>query len=402
MKKPMSFNISIQEPKYYDKVFKELSKSKYKNYSHSKLKKIIYKEFEGIPIFVNILREGVPDLTVYRITGYEPTANERDLPKSYSYNPTPPLGRANLKNIPVFYCSLEPTTAISEMKGMNLKNCYISRWRIKFNKTNIAILSLGINQEEETTSTIFESWIKEATDNMMAGLKDKKYKHWLEYKLLKFCDLFTQDGTYYYYLSSAIAHSFLYDSFEQKADIPILAYPSITKNKRDINFAIRKDAADNQNFMTLETVVKCDVISEDEKGCQTKFSEKGFMIDGRLVWKKPIVHLKKLWVEKVWIGLYCQKKLIEVESDQLMVSCGGYQGTLKDYIITHQTKCITNALKSNNDCGFKDHDYMDLNSEYENSMNATILLNRGLTADLDGKHDIKYLIVRVDFDNRFE
>lgn len=163
------------------------------------------------------------------------------LTKSYSYLPKSKikwLGRANLKNDPVFYCALELITAIVET-NLHEKVHMIGKWSIK----NGFIPNTAIYTETVNNIHVKE-WKSKVVENSLSKLsKEEKERLILFSKILEleFLKKVPYDQNYLYKYSAFWSNYLLNHPHQE---INAIAYPSV-KIANFVNFAIKKSFVDN-------------------------------------------------------------------------------------------------------------------------------------------------------------
>ncbi len=145
------------------------------------------------------------------------------------------LGRANIPNRPVFYCSLSPITAINEMKipnrGRKSIKYVISKWKMKDSNKKISIVPTYTKETEHH----FNKMIKMA--NIKSTKQQKEYLEFVGEQLLS-------DN---YSKSALLAHNIIYEN-----NIDAITYPSVIDD-RSPNMAISPKLIDN-GTITIDKV----------------------------------------------------------------------------------------------------------------------------------------------------
>lgn len=229
----------------------------------------------------------MPDLLFYRMRTHSRHFNEQ-LISDYSFPPNHVVRsyqRCNIPYHPVFYCSNEPLTAITETvfsrASMNpITPCYLSEWRMRpdaaFHLTPFFFGSLptdnpfyDFSQSNLTkVRNLFSSHSKEQVEGVVAILE-----------LLS--KLFIFDNTYS--ISAFIAHNYLYAPHNLRTDI--FLYPSIKKRLEGVNVAINPNCV--QHKMELGKVYKFFVedINRDDGTVSARFTRTGINDNGVILWK---------------------------------------------------------------------------------------------------------------------
>lgn len=398
----MKARVFINKPEYYDKIIEKLIEDDLKTKDYKHINDRIMHDFGGHIILVNQMDDKNPELTIFRITDYIPPKGEEHLIKHYSYNPIPGLGRANIPGYPVFYGSFSPGTCISEMKV--LENCpyYISKWKlIPKDGLNIATLIMGIEKEEEFSSTIMSKSTEKAFNQML--FDSEEHRNWFKHKHKRFCDLFTFKDSSAYHLTSAIAHNYLYDSLQQGADIPIIAYPSITNDFKDVNLAIRADLADNSDIFYMENIIKCELIEKIDQGYTIKVSEKGFIEDDEIKWYSLFRQFIRIDPSTIAIKPQCHENFNVYPKDQeILAECGSYSGDLREFIIEQYSIAIAGVIEEQFEEEMGKIDFLNESFTYPISRMIIVDISPGLYYEVsDGRHQVEKIAMKVDFQYNF-
>lgn len=173
----------------------------------------------------------VPDLLFYRVRTRSRHFNEQ-LIGEYSLPPSHVIKsyqRCNIPHHPVFYCSNDPRTAISETAYARSLNpttpCYLSEWRMRPNATaNLTPFFFGNIDVGNPFYEFSQSNVVKVRE-LLPNRPKEQVDGFLE--VLKFLSkMFVYDNTYS--ISAFIAHSHLYAPHNLRTDI--FLYPSI-KNR---------------------------------------------------------------------------------------------------------------------------------------------------------------------------
>lgn len=400
-----TFNFSVHPPDHYDKVLNDLANANLHNEDYNLIYEKINKLFGGSMIEMITLKQNRPDLFVYRITNFEPPPNENQFIKHYSFPPNPLIGRANLKGVPVFYCSLSPLTAITEMKDLTDCDYYISKWRLKFKTAlRMAVITSNGNSNPKTIVGQISKNIITARYKRITGIENEQARIWLNYKLEKFNDLFTIKGKEHYHLSSAIAHKYLYDFEKQGFPISILMYPSITRNKEDANFAISKDIAENTEYLSLMSVLKCHIIKKKENEFKANFNKKGFNIRNSIEWTNGTLELESVDFEKIQLVFYeaYQDNKEYYDSHKINITCGQDNSNLSDFITKNYLTDIQNSLQVQYDGCFAENNYLNNRRTYIHTIRLVLEIPPGLIAHMKEDRQIGFIILNVDILQKFQ
>jgi len=211
---------------------------------------------------------------------------------SYSYPPEASMikskGRANVEGQQVFYAALDGNTAFHEMSQditPESKVVYLTKWGIKHAEKPVIMRSLflDIPTDEDTLSSLMAKDLENIINNALEGVPENKRQDYI-YGQKKYADLFTWKDKEYYHLTSAIAYYTFVTASKQRAHFSILAYPSVVKNKKTVNFAIRKEFADSSVY--LKEVYKVSVNELNDDKVNVLIGGKGVVENGKIKWYK--------------------------------------------------------------------------------------------------------------------
>lgn len=310
------YNFTIFSKETIDKQFIQIKKELHPSMDHNIILKKFHEILHNRVILTFTYDSESEEFTIYRITNPWNGFDCND-PLSYSYNPNPTEnGRAHRKGFPVFYGSIDPYTAFTEMKDDIKTNdsFYLSRWKIKFNsKTNTH--PLIINSSTKNDEHILNSVIK----NIHLGLKNmvreipNEFKEGYLYSIEKLGDLFTSKGTLYYHITSAYCHQILYDLPSKKVNIPIILYPSVENNLNSINWAIHPSFVESDEMKlqdVFEMSLKENNSKSDQKNISVVIHKKGiFTENSEINWQIPVFSDFKINYSEIIVGTYNNEKL---------------------------------------------------------------------------------------------
>lgn len=321
---------SVLSPEYYNSRLDDLLKLALNEVDPKAVMEHINEFFDGRFIFCMCNNDN-QELYVYRVVSYNMTDSQKRLPSSFSYNPLPDIGRANLKNKPVFYASFSEGTALKEVQLDSGNECYISKWRLNLPAgKNIATLAFGNEFPEGSFSRKFADLANQNVENWIAQL-DSKQKEWFLKKNELFCKLFTLDSDKYYPISSAIAND-LFEEFEDKgANISAIYYPSIAE-KSSVNIAIKKGEADNPDLLQLVSVLKLEKVVKDTEAFTFCVSEEGIPENGIIKWKRAYTRKINCNFDLVHVKFESENEHLRERAENLIVGIGGIRNTLSDYL----------------------------------------------------------------------
>jgi hypothetical protein len=339
-------------------------------------------------------------LYLYRITQAYPDFDE-NISKCYSYpNISKENGRAHIVGSPVFYCSLDPSTALKEMKE-NLKvgeTFYLSQWVVEFNETVLAQSLLANTSTDKGTSPI-SSIVKsqyEQSKEMFTKVPDN-IADWFHYASLKIGDLFTLPGKENYHITSSFAHDILYESRKQNINVSMLAYPSVVTNHNGINFAIHPNLV-NSSMMQLQKILKLEVQKIEEDGIKVSMSMKGIEKNKNIKWQKPAILLQNVKYEDIQIWTtnnftFTGQAALSMSINKSTWSVEAY---IKREINKHLLSCLVEYECSQND---KNPDFEPSDRKMEFLMES---ISGCLIDTPEGPSDIKYMKVPVFYRNEYK
>ena len=214
-----------------------------------------------------------------------------ELRAEYSYPPISysAIKRANLQGYPVFYCAFHAITAIMEViqnretfeRNRDKLYC-ISSWRIKDSR-NLKLASfIGAVDKEHFFYSFSQFQLNELKRQFSESTENEEQVEAISELYEFLSNTFLEDKEYG--ISSYLAHKYLYARHTHRADV--LMYPSITTDKRTINFAINPNFVDER--MYLKYVYLCRVDEVDFNSGVVKFSLENIGVN-----KETIIHWKK-------------------------------------------------------------------------------------------------------------
>lgn len=172
--------------------------------------------------------------------------------REHSYPPVSKVGlqRCNFPKHPVFYCSMNPKTAIKEVHRNNsnqAKDYCVSKWEIintpekiffenllatRLPESNI-YKKVGDNKLNNINKPFEETFHSKLNEDSINGIKAF---------LIYLNKLFIESNDYS--ISAYISHQSIYAIHNHKTDI--LMYPSVQDNLNDVNFAIHPNFVENR------------------------------------------------------------------------------------------------------------------------------------------------------------
>lgn len=248
-------DIRFFEKEKVDEKFELIFSEVKEGMSAKEVSSIIHKHLESS--FINILPLNSNCLTVFRVTIPYDGFDEK-LMSCYSYPKNKNLvntQRANIAESPVFYCTLDPLTAILEMKDNLTTNSqfHISEWELDLStgvKAHSLLYSdIGLNAESFTEIThsheeLLRTFLSDEDPKLIDGFL---------HSVKKIADTFLNTDDKGYLIPSSYAHNILYSTFEDtngQIDIPILLYPSVQNQFGSINLALHPRIA-REPFLKL-------------------------------------------------------------------------------------------------------------------------------------------------------
>ncbi|MFM7023069.1 MAG: RES domain-containing protein [Flavobacteriales bacterium] len=203
-------------------------------------------------------------LTVYRVRIDEPGIKDT-LVKEFIHPEKCKRGRANIKDFPVFYCSVDIHTALVEMKE-KLKvgvKVFISKWEIKCEAPTHSHSFVITSKTTHKDSVLFDLTSSMLNKLTIPNIGIEEQGAFI-YLVKKLGDLFSSAGDEYYHITSALAHESLYEAKKQGVNISMLEYPSVEKNGDSLNIAIHPDFV-NSTQMKLSKIIYATVGKVDDE-----------------------------------------------------------------------------------------------------------------------------------------
>lgn len=308
MKRKNQPDFKIIHKEEIDKRFENIIKRASPDMEHFEIQTIINTEaFNTLVVAMN-MADSINDLTVYRVT--IPFENfDQNSTSHYSYPPKQysKQGRANLEGYPVFYCSVDPITAIKEMKGSLSKDttCYVSEWKIDFSLP-LYIHNLMYNSQTINSKNIRSHFAKRVEDHLKLLVKNMRKDEINDFLYMskKIGNLFTTKGDEYYHITSSYAHDKIYHSQLEELNISMILYPSMENKEDGINLAIHPDLIDSRQ-VSLQSVHHIKIKNlESNNGISVSTMGKGLCNNGEIAWKKPHVILEGIDYDSMQLLTY--------------------------------------------------------------------------------------------------
>lgn len=329
-------NFVIYKREEYDKRF-EAIKALQKGTTIEEINRTIQKSMDLQLMFVQEMPAMYNDgITFYRVRVLNPNETVAESSQDeFKYPPNPKLGRANIDGQQVLYTSLDGHTAFTEkikdiLPGQSI--AYLSKWTIRNipARTHLRSFLFGLELEEleSNYSMILAKAPKEFFDRHHKQLpKEDKENFGYCQKLL--CDLFSIGGKEeeFYHLTSAIAYDTFVTSKEKGANMPVICYPSVAKEKQSVNFAFRKDFADDHLF--LKEVDKVLITRIDGENVTFNLLNRGVVKDGKIVWHQLDIKMREIDHSKAMVtfGQELEGNYVQLKPNQLLATpckkCGG-------------------------------------------------------------------------------
>jgi hypothetical protein len=372
--------------------------------------KTLMKEFDKILcnsiISIQSFDQNSPEFWVYRVTpiykGFNP-----DISESYSYNRNPENnGRAHKFGSPVFYGAINTTTAISEMKGEldNGQKFYLSRWKIKFQKTT-HIHSLVINSETIKTNHLL-SGVANSIHNQLATIFNKipqEYSEGQMYSIEKMGDLFTTATDSFYHITSAYAHEIIYNSKSKGINIPIIIYPSVANNFNGINWAINPSFVDSKN-MELEDVFELNImknnLNSDMESVDLNMLRKAKISEGNIkYWQMLCFKILKIDYELIQIKTDFSENLSFKKA--YLLKLNDKTSTIKDLIISSFKKLKIEENLYNLEKLKEEELFNFTKKEYKNNIVLNFKNGNKIVTE-NGENNIQQITVQIKWIREFK
>jgi hypothetical protein len=306
-KESFKVNMPFYEGKYYQELLTRFCSSEFKEMKPKDIRDKVSKCLGGIHFQVGLPTLSDESLNIYRVTDNEPPNGEEHLPKHYSYSPMANASRCNYKGQKVFYGANSPDGAFKEKNVEIGKSYYLSKWKIKPSASKIVYLGFGENVGGFLSE--FNEHLYESIRKTFSKLPNEFHKGLLK-KNDFLNEIFTINNEYYH-ISAALCFDFM----NNENDCFLLAYPSIAKNKNDINFALSAKFADDKDFLELDSVIKITVTEFSNGGTFFNPKKRALFIDGRLEWSD--LSMRLLGINTSCLRVNVMNKWIDVNPDDI-------------------------------------------------------------------------------------
>lgn len=341
---PSEFKVYSKE--YYDGLFAAIRKIP-KTESPDYINKFIRENLSIITFHIRQHKEEVIKIfPIYRIRAIDTKSfiDETSIsqfrypPKELAY-----LGRCNRDGYQVLYASGDKTTPFYEVKNIKKNDTvvYLTKWKINKNleSVNVYYFFLGIDESADNYASVMASGIKESLDNVLKNFSEEQKENF-SYGQTLFRELFTSEGDENYHITSAIIHNIFENARKQGFDIPIVAYPSVAKDKTAVNFVFRKDFVDEH--MYLEEIYKGKLSELTDKGVNFTANGKGKIENEKIEWLALIAKVKQIKFDDILLHIGESKTLRKLEPNEFLTECcEEHKMGLKEYLehnnITYDT-----------------------------------------------------------------
>ncbi|GEP52744.1 hypothetical protein FNO01nite_34160 [Flavobacterium noncentrifugens] len=250
------------------------------------VEQILFNEFDYIPLSVRINDRF--DLPLFRARELK-SFTDINLFHEHSL---PPIHlsvtqRCNFAGHPVFYCSMNPLTAVFEVVRNNdytSKKYCISKWAISEGSeiANQSFLQVPLhkenylqnlrNDEKEKVRKIFGRELEESKVNGII-----KYWEFLQ-------EMFVSDN---YTLSATLAHKSLFGK-NNPINPDIIIYPSLQSNSVTANFAIHPNFVNQRLILKRLYVVEIVGYNKTSMRCDVNVTKFGKIERNKIIWEDPI------------------------------------------------------------------------------------------------------------------
>lgn len=403
------FPIKVFSSDAADRQFQHIINSTSADMSHTQIMKTIHNTLEnGFVLTIPFKNDGFLS-KVYRVTTLYKEF-DKNIAKSYANPDYPSLGRANLKNTPVFYASFDHMSALREMKeklapGVKL---YISEWEMDFQET-VNAHSLILNSKTSKPNEPLYELVSRQEEKLKSSVSNltKKGREAFVYSIKKMGDLFSSKGETFYHITSAYAHFILYEARKQKAIMPMLLYPSLENKSRSINFAIHPDfvKGDKMNLKQVFEITITDPNLKDaskDDGISYEVHRKG-VFNGlpTPTWQVPYVEILEVDFEDFQIKTHNGSVYKGSMAQELSIENSSF--TMKKYVLEHLVE--NDVLESLKQFDPEDEKSSPMEESYGGTHEHIILLNiteHNISIEVNNTTEsIELITFAVKWDNSF-
>lgn len=301
--------------------------------SARKINKIIAEKFNFalLPI-IELSKESTNVMPLYRIRTLNEGENiDETKESSFCYPPKNKvkMARANRKHQQVLYTCSNHQGAFYECEKQIKRNIkkskskktiiYLSIWGIKDISDTVSMRNfcLGIKGKNDGSGeSEFFNYINERIDFFLKNLKGEFKTNFL-YAQKLYTELFLNKNSRYYHITSSMAYNTFVHALEQKADIPIMSYPSVAMNHATINFAFRSDFV--KKHMYLKEVYKAELHSIDREKINTVYLSKGVKENDMIKWKKMGFKVYSKGFDNVFLLHKNRKEIRKLDEDEFII-----------------------------------------------------------------------------------
>jgi hypothetical protein len=368
--------------------------------NHTEIESLIKEIIGNRILLAQMLDHKDEEYLIYRVvTNYEKI--KLDLPSSFSYNPQPTIGRANLAKYPVFYGALSPATAIKELDidlGVG-DTFYLSVWNLTFEQPIIAH-SLIINDVTLEDGNIFSTLVKSHLKKLESFFErlPSEHKDGVKELCLQLGNMFTTKGTDYYNVTSTYAHDVLYKAMEEQGvNMPIILYPSVASDHHGINLAIHPRLVESDQMNLLKIIKFEKTCSFNEEGrVQVKKIASGFPNKGQIQWYTSYFDVDEIVYDNIVVEMYNGGTLCGTEALTRKVLEGDV--TFGELLKTQLTTLIRDTINKKH----KQNDNDDMSNISNIRCLFTLDFPHGIQLDgIDGESCVKKISVPVFYSEKF-
>lgn len=267
----------------------------------SKVEKILFQDFEILPDILKRFKPKEFPLPIFRARELKDFKNI-NLFSEHSYPPANLVGfnRCNFPKYPVFYCSDNPLTALTEViRNSNHKErkfC-VSKWElIDVEQEFVFQTFLHSELDNENAFAFLKQAELEQLDQPFENKLGEDKKAGLA-ELIKFLhNTFIKDNNYS--LSASLAHRTLNAKHSLATDI--LMYPSVQTKYKGVNMAIHPNFVDNMMTVQRFYIIELENYNIDTGKFDITISKYADLVKNRIFWRdiKPEDELYKKYLIK--------------------------------------------------------------------------------------------------------
>jgi hypothetical protein len=264
---------------------------------YNAIKKLFVNTLNIHPPMILTFNDSSDDLLIYRARIVNEELEDTSNIDTFSYfkkREFVSIGRANIKEYPVFYGAIDQDSAMRESKdnvqpGQTL---FVGKWKIKEN-VEYQLCNLIF----ETENSILGEFPKQQNIEWNAKFS-KRINIYVNHKQESIKYLNSKLGSYFlendYRISSFISHYLLYEQIDNETFKPdMIWYPSKKSNFNSYNFAIAPHFVDNNMELVEVYKYKVTKFNEEEQGTFVNILQKGKVENGKIEWYERGVLLEK-------------------------------------------------------------------------------------------------------------